>query len=68
MHTYQTIQVYIKFNLLTFRRYIAKSSEQYIYTIYILSIYIIDNNYLDILCNLQHKKKRKLLLALKSYF
>ena len=30
MHTYQTIQVYIKFNLLTFRRYIAASSELYI--------------------------------------
>ena len=26
----QTIQVYIKFNLLTFRRYIATSSELYI--------------------------------------
>ena len=30
MHTCQTIQDYIKFNLLTFRRYIATSSELYI--------------------------------------
>ena len=43
MHTYQTIQVYIKFNLLTFRRYIATSSELYIRNKHKLYLYIHDN-------------------------
>ena len=43
MHTYQTIQVYIKFNLLTFRRYIATLSELYIMNKHKLYPYIHDN-------------------------
>ena len=50
MHTCQTIQVYIKFNLLTFRRYIATSSELYMMNnhkfiyIYIIAKYYITNS------------------------
>ena len=51
MHTYQTIQVYIRFNLLTFRRYIATSSELYTmntHKLYLyINVYMITKYYVD---------------------
>ena len=43
MHTCQTIQVYFKFNLLKFRRYIAASSELHTMNKHKLYLYIHDN-------------------------